>query len=479
MKKRRHVETGLSLFVLVVVVALVAAACSSSGGDTTTTTTAAATTTTAGDTATTTMAGDTATTTMASDMAPEIKADFGVDVENKVITIGLLPDLTGVFATLATDMVDGQIVYWDTLNADGGIDGWTVKYLIEDTNYNVEQYLQKYEKIRSEVVALSLSLGSPTTVAALPEMQADNMLTIPLSWYSGWAIPSFDGGVTLEQNSNYCIEAMNILDFINEMGGKTIAIATFPGDYGGDASAGVLKAAEFYGMEVVYDGTGNVIPGQDQTAVIQGIVGSGADWTFLTTNPSIGAEILVGAVQAGYTGMFTGSVPTYDFRLLDSPAGPVYDKVFYQSSYSVGWGVDTPGNDEMMTALAAAYPDRRPSDGFIIGWNEAITMRKVLETALANGDLTRAGVVAAGNSIETVDFGGTAPNQSYAGTPNEYVQRQTAIWNPDLATYTAAGGANQTMSQDGATTGSLLEKDFFVGAAAAAFDFTEPCWTAG
>ncbi|GMR02330.1 MAG: hypothetical protein BMS9Abin20_0661 [Acidimicrobiia bacterium] len=468
MKKR------LSLFILVVVVALVAAACSSSGGETTTT----AGETGGGETTTTTVA---VTTTAATTQPPaeEIATDIGVDPVNKVITIGLLSDLTGAFAPLTTDITDAQTVYWDIFNAAGGIDGWTVKYLVEDTNYNVEQHLEKYEKLRNEVVAISLSTGSPTTVAALPKIKEDGMLVIPLSWYSGWAIPAFDGSLMLEQNTNYCIESMNILDFINEMGGKTIALATFPGDYGGDASAGVFKAAEFYGMEIVYDGTGKVIPGQDQTPVIQGIVDSGADWTFLTTNPSIGAEILAGAVQLGYQGLFTGSVPTYDFRLLDSPAGPLYDKLFYQSAYNVGWGVDTPGNNEMMAALADAFPDRRPSDAFIIGWNEAVTMRSVLEVAIANADLTRAGLVAAGNSIESVDFGGSAPNQSYVGTPNEYVQRQTAIWNPDLATYTAAGGADQMVSQDGATTGSLLEKDFFVGAAAAAFDFTEPCWVAG
>ncbi len=466
----------LSLIVLVLVVALVAAACSSSGDETTTTAGDTATTTTAGDTATTTTAGDTATTTTAGETAPEMKADIGVDVENKVITIGMLADLTGLFAALTTDIADAQTVYWDLLNAEGGIDGWTIKTIIEDTNYNVEQHQEKYEKIRNEVVAISHSTGSPTNVATLDKYKEDNTLVIPLSWFSGWAIPEFDGGVMLEQATNYCIEAMNILDFVNEMGGKTIALATFPGDYGQDAAAGVKSAIDYYGMELVYDGEAAVIPGQDQTAVIQGIVGSGADWTFLTTNPSIGAEILGGAVQSGYTGMFTGSVPTYDFRLLDSPAAPLYDKVFFQSAYNVGWGTDTPGNNKMMEALAAAYPDRRASDAFIIGWDQAITMRKVLETAIANGDLTKAGVVAAANTIEDVDFGGAAPNQSYAGTPNDYVQRSLAIMDPDLALYTAAGGAEQTVSQDGATTGSVMLKDFFIGDAAAAYDFTAPCY---
>ena len=55
--------------------------------------------------------------------------------------------------------------------------------------------------------------------------------------------------------------------------------------------------------------------------------------------------------------------------------------------------------------------------------------------------------------------------------------RESAIYDPDLATYTAAGGAEQTLSQDGGTTGSLLAKDFFVSEAAQEFIFDAPCFS--
>jgi ABC-type branched-subunit amino acid transport system substrate-binding protein len=465
----------LSLLVLVLVIAMVGAACSSDdSGDTTTT---------AGgtdETTTTTSGGTEETTTTAGETPAEIKTDIGVDAENKVIKLGLLADLTGLFAATVTDITDATSVYWDQVNANGGLaDGWTVELVIEDTNYNVEQHMEKYEKLKDEVVAITQSTGSPTSITMLPEAIADDLVFTPLSWYSGWAIPEFDNGNALELNSNYCLEAMNLVHFMHDMGGQTIAIATFPSDYGFDAGAGVKSAAEYYGMEIVYDGDGAVIPGQDQTPVIQGIVGSGADWTFLTTNPSIGAEILAGAVQSGYTGMFTGSVPTYDFRLLDSAAGPLYDAVYYQSSWGNLWGESSPGYDDMLAALQAAFPDRRPSDSFLLGWQESIAWQAVLEAAIASGDLTRAGVKAAANSLETVDFGGMAPNQSYAGTPNEYVTRQTAVYDPDLATYTAAGGADQTLSQEGSSTGSLPVTGWFVGDATADYDFTAPCYSLG
>jgi hypothetical protein len=130
----------------------------------------------------------------------------------------------------------------------------------------------------------------------------------------------------------------------------------------------------------------------------------------------------------------------------------------------------------MMAAVAEAFPDRRPSDGYISGWNGAVLMRRVLEIAVANDNLTRGGVVSAANSIVEVDFGGSAPNQSYAGAPDDYVQRSLAIYKPDLDLYMSAGGSDQTISQANGTTGSVLVKDFFVGAMAAEYQFSRPCF---
>jgi hypothetical protein len=144
----------------------------------------------------------------------------------------------------------------------------------------------------------------------------------------------------------------------------------------------------------------------------------------------------------------------------------------------VTWGTDVPGAVEMTEVLTAAYPDRRPSDAFAIGWSYSLSLQQALEAAIASGDLTRDGFAAAVNSLESVDFGGLAPNQSYAGEPNDYVQRQSAILKPSLEEYTAAGGAEQTLSQEGGgTTGSTENlTGFFTSDAAAEYDFSAACY---
>ncbi len=453
----------MRIFVILLALGLVAAACGTS--DDTTTTAAQQTTTTA--------AAEETTTTQPAEAG--MKTGVGVDPDTMTIKLGALHDLTGPFSPLVIPISDGMQVYYDTLNANGGIDGWMIDYIVEDTAYNVEQHLELYEAMRNEVLALTASTGTPTSVAALGAAMEDNMTFIPLSWYSGWAIPEFDSGLALELGTNYCIEAMNLMEFIRDNGGQTVAVAGFPSDYGLDFAAGVKLAADFYGMEVVFEGA--VIPGQDQTEVITGIVGSGADWTLVAVNAPILAELMGGAFAAGYQGMWTGASPSYDFKLLNTAAAPLIDTLYYQSTLYVPWGNDAPGMVDMMTAMAAAFPDRLPEDAFIIGWNEGVAMTQVLAAAIAAGDLTREGVANAVAAQTGIDFRGTQPDQSYAGTPNEYVTRESAIYDPDLATYTAAGGAEQTLSQDGGTTGSLLAKDFFASEAAQEFIFDAPCFS--
>jgi|FLYL01.1.fsa_nt_gi ABC-type branched-subunit amino acid transport system substrate-binding protein len=471
--KKRH-------FAWLMALAMVLAACGGTGGETTTTTAAPGQTTT-------TAPPDGGTTTTAPTEEPgEILTDVGVT--DDTISIGLLADLTGIFSPLVQDIVAAQEVYFDQVNAAGGIAGRQVELVIEDTNYNVDQHRQKYEAIRDRVVALSQSTGSPHTAGIIELAQEDNMVLIPLTWYSGWADPAFDGGVALEQQTNYCLEAMNAVEWVSERfeeeNGRppSWAVVSFPGEYGQDGAFGAKHAIQELGLELAYDGEGLITPTPDdpETEVIQGIAGSGADAVFATVNPTNLAVVLGGAAQAGFQGWWTGSVPSYDFRLLDTPVGPLLSQVYWQTAYNVAWGTDVPGMAPLRDAMLAAAPDRRPSDAFVIGWLEAKTIHEVLNIAAANGDMTRAGVKAAALSLEGLNFDGLAPDQSYSppDDPNTYVTREIAMFKPNLEAYTAAGGANQTIGSapNGGTTGSDLVEDFFVGDVAGNYVFTEGCF---
>jgi hypothetical protein len=102
--------------------------------------------------------------------------------------------------------------------------------------------------------------------------------------------------------------------------------------------------------------------------------------------------------------------------------------------------------------------------GHTSGWIWSYPLRAALELAFANGDLTREGLVAAVEQLETVDYEGMLPEEAgrFAGEPNDTVFRDVVINRPD---------AN-------APSGVTMVEDFFVGPTAEAYDFSQPCQAA-
>jgi ABC-type branched-subunit amino acid transport system substrate-binding protein len=485
-------RTG-KVFAALAALALVAAACGDDDDDDaaeeTTETTAATAATTAAPA--TTMAPEEtdapatdapATTEAMTDTteaaAPEeILTDIGVD--DTTIKVGMLADLSGAFAPLVVEIVEAQRVFWDQVNAEGGIAGRQIELVVEDNAYDVAVHQEKFEALRDEVAIFSQSTGSPHTASIAAGLVEEDLIAIPLSWYSGWAFGEL-GQNAFESYTNYCLESMNAIEWLHlNRDVQTVAIISFPGEYGGDGAAGAAKAAEALGLEVVFDGTGQVTPpsadnpNPDQTAIISQIVQSNPDLVWAVTNPTSFAGIMGGAVSQGFTGLWSGNSPTYSFKLLGTAVAPLLDQYYIASTYIVTWGSDVPGMQEVVDAMTAARPDLVVSDVYILGWTEGLITKAVLEQAAANGDMTRAGIVAAANEVE-VDFNGLAPPQTWGGEPNDFVVRESYIYDVTLANYNPV-----TLGEGSGSTGWELLEGPYVSDIAADYDFTEPCFVSG
>src|SRR5690625_3146668 len=59
---------------------------------------------------------------------------------------GSIP-LTGVFAFAGIHIHDGLTDYTDWINSQGGINGHKVRYVMEDTGYQVDRSVAAYKKI--------------------------------------------------------------------------------------------------------------------------------------------------------------------------------------------------------------------------------------------------------------------------------------------------------------------------------------------
>jgi ABC-type branched-subunit amino acid transport system substrate-binding protein len=409
------------------------------------------------------------------DMAAEVLTDVGVT--DDTIRIGLNADLSGIFAPLVTQIVDGQEAFWEIVNDNGGVAGRQVELVILDNAYDVPKHLENYEQMADTgdegVIMFSQSTGSPHTAATAQDLVDDNLLAIPLSWYSGWADPAIGANV-MELYTSYCLESMNGVEYLaGENGASTIAIISFPGEYGQDGAQGAKIAAEALGLEVVYDGEGAVVPGSDQTPVITELVNANPDIVWATLNPTTLAEILGSAYAQGLRAKWSGNSPTWNFQLLATDLATAADDVYWHSTYTALWdAVDTPGMTEMIEGMRSKRPDAALSDVYIVSWTEGYATQAVLEQAAANGDMTRAGVVAALQDVQ-VDMKGLAPDQTWSGEPNDFIVRESYIYDVDVSLFDAGA----TVSDEGAGTGFSLLTGPYVGDVAAGFTFTEACFS--
>lgn len=407
--------------------------------------------------------------------AEEILTDVGVTDE--VIRVGLNADLSGIFAPLVTQIVDGQEAFWEIVNDNGGIAGREVELVILDNAYDVPKHLENYAEMADDgdegVIFFSQSTGSPHTAATAEDLVDDDLVAIPLSWYSGWADPAIGQNV-MELYTSYCLEAMNGVEYLaGENGATTLGIVSFPGEYGQDGAQGAKIAAEALGLEIVYDGEGAVVPGSDQTPVITELVAADPDMVWATLNPTTLAEILGGAYQQGLRAIWSGNSPTWNYQLLATDLGPIADEVYHHSTYTALWGaIESPGMTEMIEGMREKRPEAVLSDTYIISWTEGYATKAVLEQAAANGDMTRAGVVKAFNEV-TVDMKGLAPDQSWFGEPNDFIVRESYIYDVAIDEFDAGA----TVSDEGAGTGFTLEAGPYVGSVAEGYDFQEACFT--
>jgi ABC-type branched-subunit amino acid transport system substrate-binding protein len=409
----------------------------------------------------------------------EVATDFGVDAENKVIRVGLNADLSGPFASLVSEIVAAQEVYWEVFNENGGYEGWTVEPVVIDSGYATDVGIQNYQTFAQEsddgVLMITENTGSPITAAIAEDAADDDMLVIPLSWASLWPDPAF-GATILEKQATYCVESMNGVEWMASQvdGTPALAILGRPGEYGEDGSAGAKLAAEALGIDIVYDGTG-AVAGDDRTGVIAELVGSGANMVWTTLTPGETLDIFGNSVSQGFEAIWSGNSPSFNYlAMLTSDFAAQFDEFYYQSQYQAPWGA--PGTEVIIEAMTERRPALNISDVYVTGWIEGIMAETLIRAAIDAGDMTRANMVALATSGLEVDFMGLSAAQSWPNDYNEAVVRSTWIYDVDATQFNIIPLGEYTPENPGGTGMIPLETDF-IGDVAASYEFDGPCIT--
>jgi len=327
--------------------------------------------------------------------AADVATDIGV--EGTTIKLGVLTDLTGVFAALGKDITNANTLYWEDHKV---CDTYDVELDIQDTGYVPQTGVQLYSGMKDGILAMQQTIGSPINTALAPEYEADQIVNFPSAWSK--TLTEIPGtGVV---GATYDVEIANGYDYMFEEGllkeGDTVGHIYFEGEYGANGLAGTQAVAEEMGLEVIEAQIKST--DQDMSAQVTQFAAAGVDLIALTVAPTQTASVAAVMEASGLDVPILGSNPVFAPGLLAGPTANWLKSHLYVASPVSSFDA----NPELLEAYEAAYPDITPSLGVVVGTGMSTLMHEVLDAACENGDLTRQGVLDAFNGLEEVDTGG-------------------------------------------------------------------------
>jgi ABC-type branched-subunit amino acid transport system substrate-binding protein len=334
----------------------------------------------------------------------EVKTGPGATADT--ITLGYLPDLSGVFAPNGKSMMEGANLYWDAKNKDGGICGRQVELAIQDTGYDPQKAVAAYQQMSSDVIGLGLVLGSSITSAILPSLQQEGMFV----GFAGWTSDILPNENIAMAGTTYDVEAINAVDFLmSEHGvkeGDSVGHLYFEGDYGENALKGSKFAAQQHSLKIVEQ---KITPAEtDMTGQVAAFRRAGVKAILFSAAPPQAASLAGIAASQKLDVPIVANGPGWTPQLLTTPAADALAANYFVVSSMAPLSVEAEGVQTFLSAYEARYPKGTPSsNGSLYAYAGAQIADAALTKACESKDLTRQGVLDALRSLDALDTGGT------------------------------------------------------------------------
>ncbi|MBM6545361.1 ABC transporter substrate-binding protein [Janibacter sp. YIM B02568] len=331
----------------------------------------------------------------------------GPGVTKDTITIGVMSDLTKVFGPLGKTLTAGNQLYFDSVNANGGICEREVKIEVRDHAYDVQQATTQFAELEPKVAGFVQILGSPIVGALQPQLQAKKATAIPATWSHDWL--GKDGLVLV--GGSYAGDMINGLDYLVAEGklkeGDTVGHIGFKNDLGLDAMKGSEHAAEKLGLKVKKI---EIAPTDtDLSAQVNTLVGDKVKAILVSAGPKQTASAAGVASAAGLDVPFLVNGPGFDPALLDTPAKAALEKNLYVATSYEPYAGESEGSKAIKEAYDKAHADGKPTMYVNYGYASAKVMGDALQAACDSKDLSREGVAKALRSLTEVQTDGVMP----------------------------------------------------------------------
>lgn len=323
-------------------------------------------------------------------------------VSDTQVVIGGHHDLTGIFAAFSVPAIKAAELYFQGINAKGGVHGRTIKYIAEDHGYNVSKVGPAVNKLvnRDKIFASLLSLGTPHNLAAFKILDPKGIPNIsPLS--AGRQMLQEPLDLHYAGTSSYYDQIRVAVKYLNENAGKKSVCAMYlPNDFGTEIQSGAKDQAEASGIKFVAETTHK---GDDADFVgsLSKLKAEGCDLIALALGLRQTLTVLGTAKKMGLTDIaFLGGSASFHTLVAKVGEGKVADG-FYAAS---GWQdvearMDNPILADWVKSFTEAAGAKMMGTGALLGRTAAELFVRGLEAA--GRDLTHASFQ---KGMETLEY---------------------------------------------------------------------------
>lgn len=352
----------------------------------------------------------TACSTKNDDDKPSTTASPGSDglvtgqgVTDKEIHIGGLTDLTGPYGILGKSTTNGQKLYFDKLNEQGGVCGRTVVVDVKDHGYDLQKATTAYNELSGKVVAFSQLIGSAIVNQLAPEIEKAGLLTTPQAWASNLL-----GRQAIQvTSSTYDIQMVNgVWKLVQDLGlkpGDKVGHIFTEDEFGENSSAGAKFAAQAAGIEIVDQ---KVKPtDRDMTAAVTALKSAGVKAILVAASPTQLGPIMGVSEAANFKVPVLTHTVGFHQSMLGTAAGPAIESRLQIISAVPSPQDDLPMLQQMTADYQTKFPGEAPDLGVLSGYTSADIVTQAIKKACEMKDLTPAGIVKAHRSNSQVDSG--------------------------------------------------------------------------
>ena len=319
-------------------------------------------------------------------------------VSDSAIILGSHTDLSGPVAIWGVGSINGARMRFEQANEAGGVHGRQIKFVVEDTQYQIPRAIQAANKLinRDKVFAMVLALGTPTNNAVLTQqLKAGIPNMFPLTGARSMVEPYHD--LKFAQRGIYYDEIRaGVKYFLEEMGKEKPCVIYQDTDYGQEILEGAEDQLKEMGQALV--GVSAHKPTESEfTASIIRLRNAQCDVVFMGTIHRDTILILEAARKMKFDVVFVGN-------------NAAYGQVIAEQESGSGEGYHA------FVHMAKLYKEDGLSDKVILWWDryearfnvepgipamEGYRAADLVVTALENAgpDLDKAGFLAATEAI--------------------------------------------------------------------------------